>query len=87
MSRIWIALLVAAGLAALDFLLRRMEARGWIYYRKGSGAGGIGPALEELHGVFDADVKAAIEYKQEEETEETRVLEPKRPETPHAPGE
>ena len=86
MSKIGIALLALAGLVLLDFLLRRMEARGWIYYRKGSGAGGLGPALEQLHGAFDSDVKAAVEYQQEEEIEETRVGEPKTPSAPAVPA-
>lgn len=78
-----IAILAIAGVFLLDWVLRRMEARGWIYYRKshGHGAQQLGPALEQLHGAFDPGAKAAIEYLAEEHAEEEETGEPKRPRT------
>ena len=81
MSRILIAAVAIVGLVLLDRVLRKMESRGWIYYRKTSGSSGslLGPALEQLQGAVDPGAKAAIEYRMEEHAEEAKAGDPKRP--------
>lgn len=84
MPKLLIAAVIVVGWLTLDRILRMMESRGWIYYRKSSGHGAstLGPALEELHGVFDPGAKAAVEYLIEEQVEVNEAGDPIRPWSP-----
>ena len=53
---------VAIGLIALDCVARRMERRGWIYWRKRKPAGGGGAMAGMLTG-FQQIVEPQVEYR------------------------
>jgi hypothetical protein len=64
-------ILITAGiLIGLDRLLLKMEARGWIYYRKKHGSSGtLGNALLTIQSIFEPEKKYVQEVRQEEHEE------------------
>jgi hypothetical protein len=61
--------LVLLGLFILDRFFLWMERKGWVYYRykKPSGGGGVGSALEEFNALLNPSVRKAVEIKQQQE--------------------
>ena len=81
---LWLgAVLVAAVLLfALDRFLLRLEARGWIYYRKTKArpGGTVGNAFLELQQLTDPSVRHVLEERRAERGEQDQSGEP--PEQP-----
>ncbi len=69
-----IALWIAAagiGLFLLDRLLLKMEARGWIYYRrKAPTRSSLGNAFLEIQSMLEPSKKILVEIKKEDKKEE-----------------
>ena len=69
----WTLIIVAipVGLFLVDRLLLKIEARGWIFYRRNKpNFQNAGSALMELGAMVDPKTRYVIERKEEEENEE-----------------
>ncbi|MEQ1868566.1 MAG: hypothetical protein ABL961_00890 [Vicinamibacterales bacterium] len=76
------AVLVAAGVYSLHRLALRMEARGWIYYRKKRGSSGaLSSAVLEVQSMFEPSKRYVLEERQKESTEEHESGDPPAPGT------
>lgn len=61
-----IALASGMGLCVVDWVLLKLEGRGYIYYRKTKGRGGsVGSALMEMHGFLEPPSRCVVEAKKE----------------------
>jgi hypothetical protein len=79
----WAAYLAAggAGLFVLDRVLLKLEANGYIYYRrKKANLKSSGSALVELHRMLEPSVRYVIEAKREEHEQEDDPGAPPSPE-------
>lgn len=64
---IFLAAVIA--LFALDWLLLRMEAKGWIYWRNGKPkGGGVAAGLSAMHQLVEPDVRYVIEDRAQRRT-------------------
>jgi len=67
---LWIAA-AGIGLFLLDRLLLKMEARGWIYYRrKAPTRSSLGNAFLEIQSMLEPSKKILVEIKKEDKKEE-----------------
>ncbi|HJV23469.1 MAG TPA: hypothetical protein VJ570_12275 [Holophagaceae bacterium] len=66
----WLWLLAVPGLYGLHRLALRMEARGWIYYRKAGSGGALGGVLQDLEQHVRPQIRHVREVKQEQPGEE-----------------
>ncbi len=60
---------VLLGLYGLHHLGLWAQDRGWIYYSKGHGGGGLGNALQELQTLIEPGQRHAIEERRKEDQE------------------
>lgn len=76
---LWIAA-AGAALVLLDRLLLRMEARGWIYYRrKKPSATALGNAFLEIQSLLEPSKKTTVEIRKEDKKEQQESGEPENP--------
>lgn len=62
---------VLVGLFALDRLLRRMERRGWIFYRERKPSGsGVANALGEFEAILNPAVREVVVARQEQRAQD-----------------
>ncbi len=72
---VWMWLVIAAALVVgailLDRLFLKMEARGWIYYRKKQASpGGLGSAVLSVQSMLEPGKQYVLESKQKERGQE-----------------
>lgn len=73
---IWLLLIVALGGTA-DQVLLRMEARGWINYRRhGISRGAAAYHMRELQSIYDPGIQHVIEIQTKEEAERDEAGDP-----------